>query len=203
MGCSAAPGEAYMTLSSAVYNPAADSVTVTPSAPLPLNTFYRITIDGRTSPLLNNGLTDSSGNLLAGTTGTAGSPYIATFGVGTRLSYADGAGNNVTLKLTHGGLMEMFRFPEGAVAQLQLIGTIAGKSSLSGSVSHARRRTGRTLLPPITGVAGVRMRLKTPPFVFETTSLVAATELSGAKPAAVTRVVMTARSPFLKKRWHR
>ena len=55
-----------MALSSAVYTPAAESVTLTPSAPLRLNTFWRITIDGQTNTLLNNGLTDSSNNLLDG-----------------------------------------------------------------------------------------------------------------------------------------
>jgi hypothetical protein len=199
-GVFAAAGEGYAALNSAVYNPAADSVTVTPSAPLRLNTFFRITIDGQTNPLLNNGVTDSSGNLLNGSSGTTGSPFVATFGVGTRLKYADGSGNIVTLQLSKGGLMEMSRSLNGAVQQLQLIGTIARKSTLSGSVSRAQGSTGRTLLPPIGGAAGVRIRLKPPAFVFKPTSLVAAAKLSGAKSAAVTRLVTMTHRPFLKKR---
>ena len=149
-GLFAAAGEGFVALSSAVYNPAAESVTVTPSAPLRLNTFFRITIDGQTNPLLNNGVTDSSGNLLNGSSGITGSPFVATFGVGTRLKYADGASNIVTLQLSKGGLMEMFRFPNGAVAQLQLMGTIAHKSTLSGSVSRVRGSDrARRCYPPL------------------------------------------------------
>ena len=70
------------------------------------------------------------------------------------------------------------------------IGTIARKTTLSGSVSRGRGGTGRTFLPPIAGAAGVRVRLKSPPFVFRATSLVADAEVSksssgSAHPAAL------------------
>lgn len=153
-------------LRSAIYNSTSRTVRLVPSTPLPLNAFYQITIDGHTSPFLNNGLTDTYGNLLAGSGGTVATPFVATFGVGTSLVYADGAGNTVTLKLSRGGLMEMFRSPSGAVEQLQLVGVAPGKTTLTGSLSRGPGGSGRSLLPPITGATGVRIKLKSPPFFY-------------------------------------
>ena len=192
----------FTTLSSAVYNASAQSVTVTPSVPLPLNTFLRITIDGQTNTLLNNGLTNLSGGLLTGSDGVVGQPYVVTFGAGSRLSYVDGARNMVTLQLKRGGLMEMFRAPSGAVQQLQLVGVVPRKSTLTGSVRRGAGGTGRTSLPPIAGASGMRIRLKTPPFVFAARSL-AITEsrsvpLAESKPLAAAAV-----SHFSRRHWHR
>ena len=62
-------------------NAAVTAVTVIPSAPLPFGGFYRIVLDALASPLLNRGLTDTSGNLLSGRgNGVAGSAFVATFG---------------------------------------------------------------------------------------------------------------------------
>gem|GEM_PF-1449174 len=72
-------GNSYIPLSAALYNPATLTVTVIPSKPLPLNRFERITIDGLANPLLGRGLVDMSGNLLSGSNGVPGSPFIATF----------------------------------------------------------------------------------------------------------------------------
>ena len=48
-------------IQSAIYNPSNLTVTVTPAAVLPFNHLYRIVIDARANPLLNNGLTDANG----------------------------------------------------------------------------------------------------------------------------------------------
>jgi Calx-beta domain len=164
-------GGSYVSISSAVYSPIAQSVTLTPSIPLPLNTFWRLTVDGQTSTLLNNGLTSTSNTLLLGSDGKIGTPLVVTFAAGKRLAYTDSARNVVKLQLTKGGLIELFRIPAGDAQALQLTGTIARKTTLSGSVSRGRRGTGRTTLPPIAGAAGVRVRLKSPPFVFRPTTL--------------------------------
>ncbi|MGO9466986.1 MAG: Calx-beta domain-containing protein, partial [Isosphaeraceae bacterium] len=153
-------------LQSAAYNATAQTVTLVPSAPLPLDTFYQVTIDGHTSPFLNNGLTDTYGNLLTGSSGVVGSPFVATFAAGAQLTYADGGGNRVTLKLSRGGLMEMFRSPGGNVQQLQLVGVVPRQSTLTGSLSRRPGGSGRTSLPSISAAAGVRIELKTPPFFF-------------------------------------
>ncbi len=132
-----------------------------------MNKLFQITIDGQASPLLNNGLTDLAGNQARRVpAGRPGTPLIVTFAAGTKLSYIDGGNNSVSLQLTKGGLMEMFISPLGVVEQLQLVGTIARKSTLNGSVRRGRGGTGRAVLPPIGGSAGVKVRLKTPPFSF-------------------------------------
>ena len=85
--------------------------------------------------------------------------------------------------------MELFRTPGGDAQQLQLIGTIARKTTLSGSIRRGRGGTGRTYLPPIAGAAGVLVRLKNPPFVFRATSLVADAEVSDIGPRGSARSV--------------
>ncbi len=63
-------GATYTPLSSAIYNSTANTVTLNPSSPLPLNKFFQILIDGQASPLLVAcGLTDLSGNQLTGSNG--------------------------------------------------------------------------------------------------------------------------------------
>ena len=64
--------------------------------------------------------------------------------------------------------MELFIAPTGSVQELELAGTVAGKTSLSGSVRRSRGSSGRTALPPITGSAGVRIKLKPSQFGFTT-----------------------------------
>ena len=159
-------GATYTSLSSAVYNSATNTVTLYPISPLPLNKFFEITIDGQASPLLNNGLVDLEGNQLTGSTGARGTPLVLNFAAGNKLSYIDGGNNAVSLQLTKGGVMEMFISPLGVVEQLQLAGTVPRKSTLNGSVRRLRGGTGRAVLPSIAGAAGVRIRLKTPPFTF-------------------------------------
>jgi hypothetical protein len=159
----------YVGLNSAVYTAAAQTVTVTPSVPLAPNTLWRLTIDGQTNTLLNNGLTDLSNNLLLGSDGKIGTPLLVTFGVGKRLAYTDSTQNVVKLQLQKGGLMELFQSATGDLQQLQLAGTIARKTTLSGTVNRGRKGSGRTVLPPISGATGVRVRLKSPPFFFRPT----------------------------------
>ncbi len=88
-------------------------MTLTPSVPLSPNTFWQVTVDGQTSTLLNNGLTDSSNNLLIGSDGIVGTPLYVTFGAGKRLVYTDSSRNVVSLQLTKGGFLEMFRSASG------------------------------------------------------------------------------------------
>jgi hypothetical protein len=64
--------------------------------------------------------------------------------------------------------MEIFIAPTGSFQQLELAGTVAGKSNLSGSVRRSRGSSGKTELAPIVGAAGVRIKLKPPQFAFTT-----------------------------------
>ena len=81
-----ASGPIYTSLSSAVYNSSASTVTLTPASQLPLNKSFRITVDGLASPLLNNGLTDLAGNQLLGSTGLPGTPYVIIFAASAKPS---------------------------------------------------------------------------------------------------------------------
>ena len=149
---------------SAVYNPSNLTVTVTPAGVLPMTRLNRIVIYGRANPLLNTGVVNTNGNLLAGSNGVSGTPFVTIFGAGTRLTYPDGTGNSVTLRLARGGLMELFQAPNGQIQQLALIGTVPNRSTLTGTVRRGPHGSGRTAMPPITGGAGVRIRLKPPAF---------------------------------------
>ncbi|MGO9600207.1 MAG: Calx-beta domain-containing protein [Isosphaeraceae bacterium] len=152
------PDDGYVALSSASYNSASASVTVIPKSPLPLGTFVQITLDGLATPLLNRGLADTSGNLLAGQSGVPGSPYVVTFGVGTQLHYADSHGKSVSLSLSGGGEVEIFRGPTGDVLSASLIGTVPRRSVLTLTASGGNAST--TYLPPFQNASGVTFRYK-------------------------------------------
>ena len=126
------PNDIYIALSAAQYNSATSTITVIPSAPLPLNRFERITINGLANPLLGRGLISTSGVLLSGlSNGVPGSPFVATFGVGSSLAYTDSLGKSVQLSLTGGGLIEMFRAPVGNAQSVSLVGAVPHKSVLT------------------------------------------------------------------------
>ena len=147
-------------------NAGVTAVTVIPSAPLPYVGFYRIVLDGLASPLLNRGLADTSGNLLSGRgNGVAGSAFVCTFGAASHLTYTDGLGKTVTLSLSGGGLITMFRAPSGDVQSVSLVGTTPRKSVLTLQANRAGGRT--TYLPPIQGAAGVRFKYRTPASTFK------------------------------------
>ncbi len=179
-------GDIYIPLSAAHYNPATSTVTVIPSTPLPLNHFERITIDGLANPLLGRGLINTSGVLLSGSSnGVPGSPFIATFGVGSSLAYTDSLGKTVQLSLTGGGLIEMFRSPVGDPQSVSLLGVVPSKSVLTFQANNAGGRT--TYMPPIQGAAGVRFHYRTPASVFRSTPLPLVVKTPSVKTAAVKR----------------
>jgi hypothetical protein len=82
---------------------------------------------------LHNGITSVAVAQLAGSSGAAVTPFVATFSVGTKITYTDSVRTKFPLQLSRGGLIEMLLSPSGAVEQLHLAGTIARKSTLSGS----------------------------------------------------------------------
>jgi hypothetical protein len=199
-GYRSTPGATYTTLSSASFNSSVNTVTLTPSSPLPANKFFEVVVDGQASPLLNNGLTDLSNNQLVGSSGNVGTPLYLTFALGNKLTYIDGGNNNVSLQLTKGGLIEIFISPLGVVQTLDLVSTGAGKSILTGTVRRRPSGTGRAVLPPIGGAAGVRVRLKTPPFYFNAVPSIDA-EIQ-AVPSAMTTPIVLAKSHPAKPRRH-
>jgi hypothetical protein len=174
------PDDGFIPLAAAQYDAASATVAVIPAAPLPLNRFERITIDALANPILKRGLADTSGVLLSGlSNGIAGSPFVATFGAGTQLAYSDSQGKNVSLSLSGGGIIEMFRGPGGNDLSVRLVGTIPHRSVLSLRADNAGGRY--TYLPPIQGAVGVRFRYRTPPSVFRSTPLAPAAKTSHAR----------------------
>jgi hypothetical protein len=135
------------------------------------------------NPQVPVGVADLAGNLLDGNNdGRPGGSYTALFTQGKQLSYVDNTGNHVTLRLTGGGTMDLVLAPDGAVRQLQLVGVVSGRSTLSGSVRRSRSGgTGLTVLPPIGGLDGARNRLTTPPFLIGVVSATAADSPSATK----------------------
>jgi hypothetical protein len=150
---------------------------------MPLDHLDWIVIDGRANSLLNSGLTDASGDLLADPHGVIGAHFVATIGAEARLAYTDGAGNAVTLRLTRGALMELFQLPDGTVHQLALVGTIPNKRILTATVRH-KDRSGRTVLPPMMGSAGVRIRLNARAFAMKAVSATVANSREPSAPLA-------------------
>ena len=63
--------------------------------------------------------------------GVPGSPFIATFGVGSSLAYTDSTGKTVQLSLTGAGTIEMFRTPAGDAQSVSLVGAVPRKSVLT------------------------------------------------------------------------
>jgi hypothetical protein len=146
-------------IASAVYDPATNRVTLTPASPLAMNTFYQIAINQNANALTGAGVADTSGTLL--NAGIADGPYVAQFGLGTKLSYTDHNGDLVSLTLGGGGLMELRRGANGDAQQLRILNGVPGGTTLKGQVRRGGKGSdGRTSLPLILGAAGVKVQLK-------------------------------------------
>ena len=150
--------DGLVAITSAVYNPANNSVTLTPSTPLPLNVLYQIAVNQNANAATGAGVADPTGALL--NAGLTGGPYVAQFALGTKVSYIDGGGNHVALSLTGGGQMELRLGDDSEGQQLRIIGARPGRSTLTGQVHPvAPGASGRTLLASIIGASGVKIHL--------------------------------------------
>jgi len=121
-----------------------------------LKRFYQLTVDDM--------LADLAGNRLDGDDdGTPGGRMVISLGVGTALSYRDRNGDQVSLNLSKGGVMQMVRSADGEAKHLHLIGVVNGKSILSGKVKKTANGDGKTTIPVLSGTAGVKNKLATNP----------------------------------------
>ena len=91
-----------VTMSVAMYQSSQQIVALTPSQPLPANQFFHLGINGGTS----GGVEDVGDNVLAGDGTTAGTSYTAMLARGTSLKYFTPAGDQVSLKITGGGIID-------------------------------------------------------------------------------------------------
>jgi uncharacterized repeat protein (TIGR01451 family) len=147
-----------------LYDDATRTVTLIPSRPLPGGSFYNLSING-SAP---GGLTDRFGNLLDGDgDGRAGGNQVASFARGTNLSYLDRDGDQVSLRLTGSGLIEIQRGGNGEAQRVRLLG-VRPRSILNGSVRRSGVGDGSASLGFVEGLGafqgGARSRLTTPPF---------------------------------------
>jgi hypothetical protein len=152
----------------ATYDAATQSVTLHMANPIRCHSFIRLTInqatDNATVPV---GVSDASGNLLDGNyDGRPGGVFVATFAQGPQLSYLDGHGNSVSLRVAGGGTMLLTRRASGDAWQVSLLHVVPGRTALSGQVRRASPgATGITPIASIIGTAGARVLLTNPPFV--------------------------------------
>jgi uncharacterized repeat protein (TIGR01451 family) len=153
-------------IASVAYTPGGTTVLITPGQALGAGVFYELAINGSAQ----TGIDDVFGNVLNsnGNTGQPASNYVATFARGSNLSYTDSGGNGVNLRLTGGGVIDMFRSGSGDAQVVRLVGVLPGVSTLNGSVRKlAPNSTGVTTLGSLEGLGtfgAVRSRLRTPPF---------------------------------------
>lgn len=189
-------GYAQVGVLSPTYNAANHTVTLTSSRPLPLNTFFRVGINGSSS----TGVADIFDNLLQGTGSGNGQDLNATFARGTSLKYFDHDGDFVTINITNGGVLDLYRSANGDGQILTVVGAGSRRSVLSGNVKRGVQNSdGVTTLESIVGAnfGRVTSRLTTPKFyVNEVTTFIkgsatpavnvahVATASHSAKPAA-------------------
>jgi uncharacterized repeat protein (TIGR01451 family) len=181
---------------SATYNPATDSVTLVPSGSLPNNRFYRVVVNGS----FGAALTDVAGNVLFGSSGP-NTNYDVTYGQGTNLTYTDSHNNSVNLKLSGGGIMQIYRLSDGDASNVNLLGIVPHKSKITGSVKKLKKTSsGHTSIGSITGFGefgNVFSSLKTPAFYVGfapvTTAGINAPEVVTAQAIPVTHVTVIAK----------
>ena len=123
-------GETAVPIQSATFDPSNNTVTVATARTLPLNTFIRVVVNGASS----SGVSDIYGNRLRGTDASNGQDFSASFARGSNLRYFDHDGNLVTLAMSQGGLMDLYRSADGEGQVLRLIGNGPRRTVLSGNV---------------------------------------------------------------------
>jgi uncharacterized repeat protein (TIGR01451 family) len=134
-------GLAYGTVvpvASATYNASNGSVILVPETALPGNELFEVIINGEGPTALS----DRAGNPLNSVLyQTPGSDYVLTVARGTTLNYTDENGTPVTLKLTGPGTLDIDRTVSGEVGRLQVVGAVAGKTVVTGTVHGAGKKT--------------------------------------------------------------
>ena len=164
-------------LRAVIYNPSNNTVTLVPTTPLPANRFYEVVANGSTGLPI----TDLSGNVLYGSTGP-GTNYVAfygqTSGKGGSLVYDDSQGNVVTISLSGGGTLAIFRGSNGDATEVDLLGIVPHRSKLTGSVKKLNKHaSGNTHIGSINGFGQfgfVKSSLTTPPFYVRSAPVTAA-----------------------------
>jgi uncharacterized repeat protein (TIGR01451 family) len=138
------------TIAAASYDPSTSTLTLTPTRPLPANVFYRFTISG-----------------LTGANGASTAPYTATLARGTNLRYITEAGSRVSLRLGGGGWLDDLLDGSNSGVRLAVVNPTRRRPSLSGGVFRGASKRPMVDLGRILGAESARVRLPSPPFVFD------------------------------------
>jgi hypothetical protein len=167
-----------IALRSAVYDAAANEVTLTPAKKLKVNRAFQITVQDT--------LTDLAGTPLDGDSdGIPGGDHAVRGGRWSHITYFDSDGDRVKIRLVNhaalpgvgddrfdeddpAGWMEVLWGPGIEGRRLLLTHTVPGQSVLLGSVKRAAGGDGVTALESVAGTSGVKNRLTNPPFVIGT-----------------------------------
>jgi uncharacterized repeat protein (TIGR01451 family) len=156
--------DSTVPISSATYNASNWTVTLVPGAPLSLDQFYHISVNGTPA----NGITNIAGAELAGAgPSLAGTDYTAMFGQGTKLEYVDTSQNKVTLTIKKGGFLDAVLVGAGQTGQLDVVGAVPHHTVVSGTVKKAKHRSQSPLVYAIYGLGQsgkVRVKTKAPTF---------------------------------------
>jgi hypothetical protein len=155
-------------LSSATYDPLNQTVTLRLETPVRCNSFIQLTINQLTDIASEPvGVSDTAGNLLDGNNdGRPGGVFQATFATGRHLTFVDGTGNLVGLRLSGTGTMQLIRRADGSAWKLVLVGSRPGRTRLSGQVRPVSPgATTTTVIPSIVGSVSSRGLLPDPPFI--------------------------------------
>jgi uncharacterized repeat protein (TIGR01451 family) len=180
-------------LIAAEYNASNNTVILVPAALLPSNRFYEIVANGTTGNFLH----DTSGNPLYGSSGV-GSNYVAYYGQGTNLVYDDAQNNQVTLTISGGGIMGIYRQANGDATLVDLYGIVPHSTKLSGSVVKlGKNSSGTTYIGAINGFGqfgDVNSTLTTPEFYVGSAPVTASAVKVSAESVSTTPAVTTSKA---------
>ena len=156
--------DSSVAMSVALYQSSSLIVALTPAQPLPANRFFHLGINGGTP----GGVEYLGHTMLAGDGSTAGTSYIAMLARGTSLKYSTPSGDQVSLKITGGGIIDDLLSGSGQGITLSVVGEVPHRTVLSGSLRKVRGGTGKAYLGSTIWGLGkfgdVRVKMFSPPF---------------------------------------
>ncbi len=155
------PFATVVPVASAIYDPAKGAVFLIPSQPLPANELFLIDVNGSRP----GAVADLAGNTLNSVAGVKpGSDYLLTVARGTDIVYPNENGEPVTLKLSGPGTIDIDRFVAGDLEILQVVGGVANKTVITGTVHPTLQRSKIGTILGIGQFGSIRVKMTTPPF---------------------------------------
>jgi hypothetical protein len=149
---------------SASYNAGTQQVTLGLAKPLALGQFYRVMITSQpstgvmdvVSPTPTNGITATTIQPIDGDNDdTPAGDFYGLVGLGTSFRFTDDDGDTASIQLSKGGSLQVWRELNGDVDQLGVVGAVANRSVLTGSVRRAKGSDGQVVLPSTIGLGDV------------------------------------------------